>query len=179
MIEYFYHFDYLRTAASSSTPATPNTCLIEHAKVFAMATKYQADGLRQLAVKKFRMAACLYWDHEDFARATHVVYTSTADDVQELRAVVAGAIRIHFHDLRKKTEIDVAISGLGGLAYDILKRMKTETQCGNSGHSGYDGRITLKCAQWNCTPKFTVCKECVSSRSAVTCPFCRGSVPIA
>lgn len=90
MIEYFYHFDYLRDLAAPSTSATPDPFLIEHAKVFAMAVKHQADGLGQLAARKFEKAASIYWDHKDFAQAAHVVYTSTPDDVQDLRRAVAN-----------------------------------------------------------------------------------------
>jgi len=61
-----------------------------------MAIKYQADGLRRLAAKKFREAASVEWESEDFARVVHVVYTSTPDDAQELRSITADTTNDHF-----------------------------------------------------------------------------------
>lgn len=74
MIEYFYHFDYLRTAAAVSSSVNRKPFLIKHAKVFAIAIKYQADGLRALAVKKFKEAALTDWNSDDFAQVVRVVY---------------------------------------------------------------------------------------------------------
>jgi hypothetical protein len=58
MIEYFYHFDYLRAATQARSQAkAPDAFFVEHARVFAMAIKYQAKGLRQLAAHNFKQAA--------------------------------------------------------------------------------------------------------------------------
>ena len=181
MIEYFYHFDYLRAAAETSDPKGPNTFFVEHARVFAMAIKYQADGLRQLATKNFQRAASKYWKREDFAQAIHVVYTSTPDDVQELRNIVADTIHDHFTDLRDIPEIDVAVRSLAGLAYSILERKDSAWRC-TQGHTGENLRRCYDCTLLRCAQRFDVCKDCIRSvpnRPSITCPFCKKSVPLA
>ncbi|KAM0708098.1 hypothetical protein Q7P35_004747 [Cladosporium inversicolor] len=125
MVEYFYHFDYLRTAAADGRPS-----LIKHAKVFAMAIKYQVDGLRALAAQKFKQAASTDWSSEDFAHVVHVVYASTPDHTQELREIVADTIYDHFNDLKDKEELEVVISGLGDLSYSLLRRTSSAFRSG-------------------------------------------------
>lgn len=169
MIEFFYHFDYLRTPAPASTPATATSFLVEHARVFAMAIKYQIDGLRQLAAKKFKQTASVHWNHEDFAHAIHVVYTSTVDDVQELRAIVADTINDHLNDLQDKDEIEVVVSSLGGLAYSLLKRKNPPFCCARQ-HKG-EG-LHLVCPTPSCAFSFDICKQCHRTRQVVYCPFC-------
>ena len=45
------------------------TYIIKHAKVFAIAVKYQIDGLRDLAASKCRDAATAHWDYDDFVHS--------------------------------------------------------------------------------------------------------------
>jgi hypothetical protein len=63
----------------SLTP-TPKVHLIEHAKLFAMAVTYHVHDLRDLAAQKFRDEVEQHWNHEDFAHAIHLIYTTTADE---------------------------------------------------------------------------------------------------
>jgi hypothetical protein len=100
MIEFFYYFDYLRSdELDLQSSSDSKVHLIEHAKVFAIAIKYQADGLLELAVTRFKESMAIHWDHEDFAHAVHIVYHSTADDVMDLRTIVADTIHAHFDQL--------------------------------------------------------------------------------
>lgn len=181
MIEYFYHFDYLRTATETSNSEGSDAFFVEHARVFAMAIKYQADGLRQLAAKNFKQAVAKYWKREDFAQAIHVVYTSTPDDVQELRNIVADTIHDHFTVLRMIPEIDVAVRSLGGLAYSILERKGPAWRC-RQGHKGDELRRSYDCTIAQCAQRFDICKECirdVPNRPSLACPFCKRSVSLA
>lgn len=148
MIEYFYHFDYLRTAASPSS-ANGKPSLTKHAKVFAMAIKYQVDGLRALAVKKFQQAVSNEWNSDDFAQVVHVVYTSTPEHAQELRTIAADTIHDHFSDLKDKEELEVVISGLGDLSYSLLRRISSSFRC--TKVHGRDGtRKSCKCTNSGC-----------------------------
>lgn len=62
MISSFYHLEYscdeiistqpIRTSNASSFYRSPES-LVTHAKMYATAIKYQADGLRDLAAEKF------------------------------------------------------------------------------------------------------------------------------
>jgi hypothetical protein len=77
-----------------------------------MATKYEAKGLQPLAAHKFKETASMDWNHVDFAHTVHVVYTSTADNVQELCQIIADTIHDHLEDLKDKEEIEAVVSAL-------------------------------------------------------------------
>jgi hypothetical protein len=144
-----------------------------------MAIKYQAKGLRQLAAHNFKQAASKFWKREDFAQAIHVVFTSTPDDVHELRDIVADTIHEHFSDLRNTPEIDVAVQSLGALAYSILKRRAPAWRC-KQDHKGEDLRRSYDCS--SCIKRFDTCKECIRidrNRPSLACPFCKKSVSLA
>lgn len=51
--------------------------LMMHAKIFALAVKYQIPGLRKLATNKFNFICGLDVHDEELFRATHYVYHST------------------------------------------------------------------------------------------------------
>ena len=131
MMEYFYLFDYgtqlsnetSPTLAASPPPNVKNR-IIEHAKVFAMAVKYQADGLRELAAAKFKTAVTTegYWAHEDFPSAISIIYTSTSDDVLDLRQVVEDVLHRHFNTLKANEDMVAIIRGIEGLTYSLLDR---------------------------------------------------------
>lgn len=166
MVEYFYHFDYLRTAAADGRPS-----LIKHAKVFAMAIKYQVDGLRALAAQKFKQAASTDWSSEDFAHVVHVVYASTPDHTQELREIVADTIYDHFNDLKDKEELEVVISGLGDLSYSLLRRTSSAFRC-TKEHTRNATRLSCKCDHNTCGYNFDICQQCHASRGSACCPIC-------
>lgn len=170
MVEYFYHFDYLRgsesfphpaaslklaarTARCSFATAATQTAkrehvrvrlpppavqpqqhehgqlpsqgyILEHAKVFAIAVKYQIYGLQGLAAAKFKDAATAYWKHDDFVEAIYIAYSSTAEEVTQLRGVVAEILHQHFDDIEEKSELETALCNTPRLAYDVLKRSR-------------------------------------------------------
>lgn len=187
MVEYFYHYDYLRnpdpvpvqddvqpaipsvptfqsaqsnayavlTAFSSgqygnanpvapvSSPRRSQVYIIEHAKVFAMAIKYQVEGLQDLAAAKFKQSAEMDWDHEDFAEAISIVHDSTPESVSQLRDIVADAIHEHFDALQNK-RVQTVICNIPRLAYDLLKRKcEKPSRLVENGLTGY----CPKCSQ--------------------------------
>ncbi|KAM0718908.1 hypothetical protein Q7P37_005980 [Cladosporium fusiforme] len=125
MIHYFYHLDYLNDEDAISK----NEChLIEHAKTFAIAVKYQVQGLRTIAHAKFKLLVLKSLEHDDFSHAIHIVYTSTADNVTELRDIVANTIHANIDKMRKKPEVQALLSSIPGLAYCLLERNLDETK---------------------------------------------------
>ena len=166
MIEYFYHFDYLRTAAADGRPS-----LIKHAKVFAMAIKYQVNGLRALAIQKFKQAASTDWSSEDFTHVVRVVYTSTPDHAQELREIVADTLYDHFSDLKDNKELELVISGLGDLSYNLLRRNSSGFRC-TKGHKRDGTRKSCKCEHVGCGFDFDICQQCHALRGSACCPIC-------
>lgn len=178
MIEYFYLFDYgsqlsetSKNTAASPTPAS-KSFLIEHAKVFAMAVKYQADGLRELAAIKFRNAATTLWEHDDLPTAISTVYASTTDDVLELRLVVEDVLHDHFDVLKANEEFAAVTRGIPGLAYALLSR-----------RPGKDHRLDKDCDARSCASTYTnlcpgcrkqsrYCKRCREVDGYWRCSFC-------
>lgn len=104
---------------SSQTSTDGNT--VVHAKVFAAAVKYKVPALRALATAKFKAAAERAWNEPSFAEAAHFVYTSTPEEVRELRNLVADAITTH-KVLLDTPEMEAAIRSIGGLAYELLRK---------------------------------------------------------
>lgn len=143
MVEYFYRFDYLRGAIpvpttsskgyanaeeSASHLQSPNlpsqVYILEHAKVFAIAVKYQIDGLRDLAASKFEQAAKIHWNHEDFVHSIFVAFNSAPEEVTHIREVVVGILHKHFDDLKSKAEVETVICNTPRLAYALLIRSR-------------------------------------------------------
>jgi hypothetical protein len=154
----------------SSTPAviSPDSMLV-HAKVFAMAVKYQVDGLRDLAVSKFTEAVKAGWDHESFAHTIFTVYNSTTDDATDLREIVADTIFDHFEALKNKDEVEVVVSSTGGLAYNLLKRSSTMV-CKQKSHQAQTMR-TVWCRACDFTE--TCCYYCYNNYNP-KCTKCGG-----
>ena len=164
MVEYFYHFDYLGGADPVPVLATsfqgyavaqmsvlnlqfpqpsvpPQVYIIEHAKVFAIAVKYQIDGLRDLAASKFKDAATAYWNHDDFAHSIHIAYNSTAEEVTQLRTVVTDILHQHSDDLEGKPEVEAIVCKIPRLAYALLRRSRAGGKHGGMG-TEEQGHIT-------------------------------------
>jgi hypothetical protein len=165
-----------------ATPSGPKVHLIEHAKVFAMAVKYHVDALRDLAVAKFKIEVEQHWEHEDLAHAIHVIYTSTADEVTQLREVAAEALNAHRSELLDKVGIATLLRTMTGLACDLLmrdhvrpsgRRLSTKTSkwtvlCKSpNDHAPVDTfDFTCYCGDW-----LELCTACMDG-AQLTCPTC-------
>jgi hypothetical protein len=148
----------------------PDIYIIEHAKVFAIAVKYQIEGLRDLAVAKFREATKTQWSHEDFSHTIVLVYHTTADSVHQLRQIVADTLHERLDDLKKKGEIEVVVRSIPGLAYDLMKRSRDTHKtviCG-AGHN--TGGPQRRCQY--CSEVFVPCSGCARNGYYVRCPKC-------
>lgn len=152
------------TAPASVAPPL-SVHIIEHAKVFAIAVKYQVNGLRKLATSKFKQAARVSWDHDDFTQAISVVYNSTADDVPELRNIFIDVIHDRFDTLKQKSEFEAVVTSIPALAFTLLKRVGTISGCAN----GHKGKGTTKFCM-GCHTQFDICTAC---RPWTWCPCCQ------
>ena len=152
--------------ASASVASPPSVYIIEHAKVFAMAVKYQVDGLRDLATVKFEQSVKASWNHDDFAHAVSVIYNSTADNVPQLRNIVVDVIHDHFDTLKHKAEFETVVTSIPALAYTLLKRVGTISGCTN----GHKGQRATK-FRMLCYTNFDICTGCKPWKF---CPCCKG-----
>lgn len=183
MMHYFYHLDYLNDQSEddSAERAEADVHLVEHAKAFAIATKYQIQGLRTLATSKFKASVAKHWEHDDFSHAVHIVYTSTADDIPELRFIVADAIHNNVDLLCEKPEIQSLLRGLPGLAADLLERGRQASTkarqrqvlfyaaCGHSYDLLSSSSWCDSCKVHNNIAGCSVCERRYGSRGCDTC----------
>jgi hypothetical protein len=147
MIEYIYHFDYLRgidfgppekkkreetgktwKSAFCDAAFPPKTWLVEHAKVFAIAVKYRVDGLCDLAAAKFEAAAAVYWDSQSFMHSISIVHRSTSEDVTQLRDIVANILHDHTDVFKNDERTEDLVSSMAGLVHALLKRKRYEVK---------------------------------------------------
>ncbi|KAK3615157.1 hypothetical protein LTR56_026767 [Elasticomyces elasticus] len=93
---------------------------VMHAKVFAAAVKYQVFALQELAATKFASATETSWNHTKFAEAARIAYTTTVEEVRELRDAVGRAIHEH-PELLDKLSIETAVKDNAALNYELLR----------------------------------------------------------
>ena len=113
-------------ARQQPTPALDgrsNTNLPTHAKIFAIAVKYQVPALQALAASRFQKAVDCGWDHSSFAETITLVYTSTPEETKELRKIVMESLDQH-DSLLDKPEIEAAVCEINTLAFQLLKRKR-------------------------------------------------------
>ncbi|KAL2158848.1 hypothetical protein VTH06DRAFT_4040 [Thermothelomyces fergusii] len=121
MLHYLYHLDYPRqpgatqgriTVSKAEIPDSlkytgiviarndrvpksfeePNLSI--HAKLYALAEKYDMQTLKTLALEKFKEEVKFHWNTDDFVRAAEEAYTSTLESDRGLRNVVVDAISV-------------------------------------------------------------------------------------
>lgn len=114
---------------NSRAPVVPQNFLLDHVKVFAMAIKYQIDGLRHLAASKFKREITNgeAWKDDDFPQAISMIYSSTPDEVKELRILAEEALHAHFEELKYKQGIEEVMCNHPSLMYTLLKRKSQST----------------------------------------------------
>jgi hypothetical protein len=108
------------TAKQQQPQRTPGDDMIGHARVFTIATKYGIPSLKQAAIDKFQSAVKQHWSHKTFPEVIEEVYTTTPEEVRELRVVIARTILKNPKSLQVK-EVEDAIRSIDGLAFDLLK----------------------------------------------------------
>lgn len=106
-------------AACSVQVANPLTI---HAKMYALAVKYQVKGLGLLARAKFQ--ACLHHHvyTEDFPTAVQVAYSTTPEPNRDLRDAVLRAFLIHFNvNLASTPGIEAKLNCIDELSFLLIK----------------------------------------------------------
>ena len=105
-----------------NAPLRPPSNLTIHAKVYALAEKYTIEGLKSLALKKFKTDLDLHWASADFLKAAKEVYTSTIPKDRPMRDVVVETFGRHPYLLNSEAaqntvrELD--------LCYDLMMKFR-------------------------------------------------------
>ncbi len=94
--------------------------LVIHARVYALAEKYDIPSLKHIAKQKLEMAMACNYDSPDLPLAIEEVYCSTIDTDRGLRDIVCEAFRCH-PQLASTPDVRHAISELPSLALDLFK----------------------------------------------------------
>lgn len=135
MISFFYNLTYScsnttddTNNSNDATTMTPHEDIITHASMFALAVKYQAKELRHFAKCSFRHAVQTAWESDEFADALDIVFTSTPEDVSDLRDIVLDTIYDHFQAIMDKPEIKEFICSHGEVSYGLLRRRTNYSQ---------------------------------------------------
>jgi len=121
-------------------PRSQKTGLATHARMYALADKYQISGLKALAQRKFQKAALQHWNSEEFAPALRIVYTSTLEEDRGLRDVVISTISRD--RLLEKPEVRTAVKELPELAFGLLmyiwKQAGSDSDMARADGLGYE-----------------------------------------
>ncbi|KAK0252130.1 hypothetical protein LTR91_005568 [Friedmanniomyces endolithicus] len=94
--------------------------LVIHARVYALAEKYDIPSLKHIAKQKLEMAMACNYDSPDLPLAIEEVYCSTIDTDRGLRDIVCEAFRCH-PQLASTPDVRQAIFELPSLALDLFK----------------------------------------------------------
>ena len=173
MISFFYDLTYScrnttdgATSSDGSTAVISHEDIITHAKMFALAIKYQAEELRHFAKCSFAYAARTAWESDTFLEAVEIVLTSTPEDITDLRNIVFDVLHISFAAIMDKPEVEELFRSHPNLSYELLKR--------KAYHSRYYGETTTSecvvCHQANGDSQFApglpkMCMQCNSGYS--------------
>lgn len=123
MIYYLYHLDYhvSQPPGDDTQPKEELTGweLPIHVKVYGMAEKYGAAGLKAVAELKFKATANLDWHHNNLIRAAREAYESTVETDRSLRDVVTIKL-VNRPKLLELEEVQNLLREVPMLAYDLL-----------------------------------------------------------
>ena len=93
MIEFLYRAEY-----THYTDPEEN-CYLQHARIFAIATKYAMPALSKLASKNYREQGEKHWNPTAFLDSIPAVYELTSEDVRELRNAARQCARMRYCSL--------------------------------------------------------------------------------
>ena len=111
-----------KSRAPAAEP-TLDSFLEMHARMFAIATKYDIKSLKQTARDKFNDQFHRDWSTADLIAAMEIVCTHTPDREIELRTSLKDAIVRHAVTLVEQPCFREAVERIDGLAYDLFCRM--------------------------------------------------------
>ncbi|KAF2859814.1 hypothetical protein K470DRAFT_90272 [Piedraia hortae CBS 480.64] len=104
--------------------------MVMHAKVFAVAIKYQFPSLETIAIEKFRDTIIWNWNHDTFAEAISSVYHRTSDQETGLREIVAETLA-NENGILDEPDIEAVVKEIPDLAYQVLRKVRKKTNLRN------------------------------------------------
>lgn len=90
-----------------------------HAEVYVLADRYDIDGLKDLALFKFKEAWQSEWDMKAVVAAARIAYEWTKESDQGLRLSVIDAMYEHHEEIFQDKTCKAELQGIGSLMYDL------------------------------------------------------------
>lgn len=116
--------------ASGIEVANPLTI---HATMYALADKYQVDGLSSLAKEKFYSCLHHHVNSEDFVAAVQIAYGATPESNRGLRDMVVKAFLTHFKvDVTKIPGFEAKLESIDELSFLLIKAWPVKTEVPNT-----------------------------------------------
>jgi speckle-type POZ protein len=115
MLQYLYTFDYNYAVDEKQDPLA-----VAHAKVYALADKYDIGPLKTVAGTKFKAAAELLAETPHFLQAIRLVYETTPSEDRGLRDITVEVSKECFSHLLKDPEFDDLLQEKGHFGRDLL-----------------------------------------------------------
>jgi hypothetical protein len=132
-----------KKSSSAAVPPPPEPSsqkfprLVFHAKMYAMADKYNIKNLKLFAQERFSDALQTGWSHKEFPVAIRTAYETTLDTDQGLREPLVKVL-LSRPALLDDAEVEAAVKDIPNLAYELLKRQhKGYLQNVYLGNGGY------------------------------------------
>lgn len=114
-------------SASSSDHQELHHEIVLHAEVYVLAERYAVDGLKKLALEKFKNACRREWNARAFIAAARTAYDGTRESDVQLRESVVEAMYRNRIALLKDAGCKEKLQDMGHLMYDLVRRMLYET----------------------------------------------------
>jgi hypothetical protein len=100
-----------------------------HATMYALADKYQVDGLSQVAKAKFQESLDRHVDSEDFIAAVQLTYRNTPESNRGLRDVIVQAFLSYFKvDITELPGLESKLDTIDELSFLLLKSWPRKTE---------------------------------------------------
>jgi hypothetical protein len=126
-----YHQLQDSVGAASTTDFECRSFFGMHAKVFAIASKYDIKPLECTVRRKLKDQTECILDIADLIAAIHVVFNFTPDSEFELRNILKDIMVRHALALVQHPDFEDAVASIDGLAYDLF-RLKTYARRGRA-----------------------------------------------
>ena len=108
-----------------------------HATMYALADKYQVEGLAPLAKEKFESCLHHHANSEDFVAAVQLAYGGTPESNRGLRDIVVKAFLTHFKvDIRGIPGFEAKMETIDDLAFLLIKAWPLKTEAPASTETG-------------------------------------------
>lgn len=131
MHAYWRVFQYMYTGDYSAEPAEvldaqDDDELVKDVRVYTTADFFMLNGLKQLALPRFRSKLDRLWVSELLVDCIREIYESTTESDHGLRNAVIEVVHTYRDDLWKRKAFRDLISDGGGFAVDLMSEFITE-----------------------------------------------------